>query len=97
VKRVFGVDLFFPDHPHDFVEQGAIFKDQQVRIENASLFGPHRFTDTALDFEDLVARLDEGFLEAINLLVQLGRGQLAGANGGPGVIDHDDSAAADSG
>jgi hypothetical protein len=50
-----------------------------------------------LDFEDLVARLDEGFLEAINLLVQLGRGQLAGANGGPGVIDHDDSAAADSG
>ena len=43
----------------DFIDQGAIFDHEQMRIENPGVLRPDRFGDLLLHFENLHARLDQ--------------------------------------
>ena len=73
VEGVFGVDLLLLDHAHDLVDQRAVFEHQQVRVEDAAFLGAHAFADLALDFQDLVAGLDQRPFEAVDFFGQLAR------------------------
>ena len=94
VEGVFGVDLFLPDDAHDLVEQGAVFQNQQMGVEDAAFLGAHAFADLALDLQNLVARLDKGLLQAFHLLRQLRLSQMHLGDGRAGAAQQEDLAAA---
>ena len=85
------------DHPHDFVEQGAVFQHQQVRVEDAAFLGAHAFADLALHLENLLPGLDQRPLQAVDLFRQLPVRQLPPGDGGAGPAQHEDLPAAHSG
>jgi len=81
MKGVLGIDLFLLDDADDFIQEGAVFEDQQVRVKDAAFLGAHAFADFALDVEELVPGLDEGLFEAIDFLDGLAIGELAFGDG----------------
>ena len=94
VEGVFGVDLLLPDNAHHLVEQGAIFQDEQMGVEDAAFLRPHADADLALDFENLLAGLHERLLQAVDFLGQLGLSQLQLGNAGTGASQYEDLPAA---
>ncbi len=90
VKGVFGVDLFLLDYPHDLVEQSAVFKHQQMRVENAAFLGAHAFAHPALHRENLLPRLHQRLLQPIDLFRQVLVRQLASGDAWAGPAQHQD-------
>ena len=97
VEGVFRVDLLLLDHPHHLVEQRAVFEHQQMRVEDAAFLGAHAFAHLALHFQNLVPRLDQGLLQAIDLFGQVRVRQTAVARWSGGPAQHENLPAAYSG
>src|SRR5665213_799185 len=90
VKGIVGVGLLFTDDLDDFLDEHAVFKHQQVRVENIRLGGAHRVGDAALDFGDLLAGADEGVFEAFNFRHDGVRLQFAPDDGMTGAVQDND-------
>src|SRR5207245_3809795 len=57
----------------NFVDQRAVFDDEQVGVENGSVFGADRFRDSLLHLENLHPRLHKRGLEPSDLVSNLRR------------------------
>ena len=68
VERVLGVNLLLLDDAHDLVNQRAVFEHEQVGVEDAAFLGAHACAHLALNLQNLMAGLDQGFLQAIDFL-----------------------------
>ena len=81
MKRVLGVYLLLLDVADDFVQQRAVLQHQQMRVKNAAFLRAHAGGDFLLDFQDLMAGLDERFFQPGNFIRQLSFGNLTLGNG----------------
>ena len=70
MKSVFSIDLLFLDDTRHFIEQRAIFQNQQMRVKNAAFLGAHFLTHLFLYFQNLLARLHECLLQTIDFFGQ---------------------------
>ena len=78
MEDVFDVPAFELELAQDFVDQGAVFDDEQVGVEDAGVLGADRFGDPLLHFEDLLAGEQQGGLEAGQFAGQFGFFDLPG-------------------
>ena len=97
VKGKVGVDLLLPDHPDDFVHQHPVFEHQQVRFKNVRLLRAQGFQHLALDFQDLLAGLDEGLFKTADFLVEFVVGQSAPGDDVAGAVEDKNFPAANAG
>src|ERR1043166_5420307 len=74
MKGVFGVYFVLLDDAKDFIQQRAVFQNEQVGVKNANSLCAHAFTDLPLRLQNLLACLNEGFLEPIDLFRDSGLG-----------------------
>ncbi len=63
LKRVIDVDHLPLHQPGNFVNECAVFEDQQMRIENAGVLRAHGLPNLALDVQNLVTGLDESLFQ----------------------------------
>ena len=63
-----GADLFLGDHAADFFDQGRVFENEEVGIEDICVLGTEAAGDLALDFLNLAACIQEGLLETFELI-----------------------------
>ena len=61
------VELFSLEVAEHFIDQGPIFDDQKVRVEDAGILCPDRFGDPLLHLKDLRPGRDQGRFEPGNL------------------------------
>src|SRR2546425_4034282 len=57
----------------DFIDQGAVFDNEKMRIKNAGVLRSNRLGDALLHVENLRTRLDKRGLEATNFVRDLAR------------------------
>ena len=60
LEDVFDVPVFALQGAEDFVDEGAIFYDEEVGVEDAGVLGSDGARNAGLHFEDLLTGLDQG-------------------------------------
>ena len=64
-----------------------------MRVEDAAFLGAHAFAHLALHLQDLLAGLDQGALQAVDLLGHFLLRNMALADRGPRTAHHEDPSA----
>ena len=97
LERVLGVDFLFADDLDHLVNEHRVFQHQQMRFEDAALFGAHALDELPLHLMHLLAGLHQGPFEPAQFVCHFGLGQ--GAQGGGVVrwVEHKDPTPANPG
>ncbi len=67
-KRLLDIDPLAPHVTDHFLDQDGVIQQQQLRVENGGVFGPHRLAHPRLDVVKLLAALEQRMLEPPSLL-----------------------------
>ena len=81
LEGLFDVDLLLFHQAGHLVDQGAVFQNQQVGVENAGVLRTHRLTDLALDVQNLLTGLNKRLFEPLPFVRQFGFGDRMSRDG----------------
>ena len=62
-----GVDFFLVNQLRDRINQGGVFQDEEMGVEDAGVLGVEGLADLALHLQDLLAGFQQRLLEALHL------------------------------